>query len=185
MGILYICPFHVTYICWHNREQWCISAKPCGLKLGSLDRRCFPEILPERRDCFEKYNWMSVSKNCRAHDHFMGIFVQMDFKCRGNTNILLIIEGICSFRNLFSLLWTVEEIGCDFLTIQLLSILFTQNYRWTVAPVPVFVKKIQIWNFLSIARNLNDSLTFYCTGIINSLWIILRPLELKCLHLKN
>lgn len=54
-----------------NREQWCISTKPCGLKLGSLDRRCFPDIRTMREEiCFEKYNWMSVSKECRAHGQF-------------------------------------------------------------------------------------------------------------------
>lgn len=85
----YMC-FIYIYIRWHNREQWCISTKPCGLKLGSLDRRCFPEIHTMREEIV-----LENTTRCRCRWNVVRMVIEWEFfvqmKCWGNTNNVLLI----------------------------------------------------------------------------------------------
>lgn len=115
----YVCIYACvhTYIHYHNIEQWCISTRPCGLKRGLLDRRCFPEIhTTEREEIVLKNTTVGVDEMSCAWSLNVGTFVQMMLRKYTN-NVLLITERICSFRNLFQFvvngcrnrLWLLEK----------------------------------------------------------------------------
>lgn len=101
---------------WHNiAEQWCISTKPCGLKTGFTRQTVFSrDSYYERRDCFEKYNCMSVSRECRARMAIVEDSVSRWSVKEIQIMFLWLQKGYVHSENLFSLLWTVEVIGCDF-----------------------------------------------------------------------